>query len=182
MTSAAPSGIVAPMRLLLIRHGKAGDPDAWAKKGKDDALRPLTSAGKKEMKSAARGLRKIIDRLDALATSPFKRALRTAEIVYAAYDDKPQFLEAPVLQGAPAARLVAWLREHDLDADSSTVAVVGHEPHLAHWAGWFLSGKEKPLVKFKKGSVCILDFPKSIGPAKATLYALYHPADLRRFR
>jgi phosphohistidine phosphatase len=134
------------------------------------------------MKAAAKGLAKLIDRVDALATSPFKRALKTAEIVYAAYDDAPQFIEAPVLQGSPAAKVVAWLREHDLDADSSTVALVGHEPYLSHWAGWFLSGKEKPLVKFKKGSVCVLDFAKSVGPAKATLTGLYHPADLRRMR
>jgi phosphohistidine phosphatase len=182
MTLAHADVIVTHVRLILIRHGKAEDPADFAKTGKDDSLRPLTGGGKKEMKSAAKGLRELIDGLDALATSPFKRALKTAEIVYAAYDDKPQFIEAPVLQGAPAAKVVAWLREHDLDAADSTVALVGHEPHLSHWAGWFLSGKEKPLVKFKKGTVCVLDFPKSVGPAKGTLKGLYHPADLKKLR
>lgn len=168
------------MRLLLIRHGKAGDPDAWAKQGKDDALRPLTSAGKKEMRSAAKALRKLIDPIDALVTSPLKRAVKTAEIVYAAYDDRPQFIECPSLAGGPVAKVVTFLKSHDLDGPDLTIALVGHEPHFSRWTGYFLTGKEKSLVKFKKGTVAVIDFPNSLAPGRGVLTALYHPADLRR--
>ncbi len=168
------------MRLILIRHGKAGDPEAWEKQGKDDAQRPLTPAGKKEMRAAAKGLRRLVGHFDALITSPLKRAVKTADIVFTAYDDKPQFLEAPVLATGPALKVLAFLRDHELDSAKSTVALVGHDPHLANWVGFFLIGKEKPLVKFKKGSVAILDFPESLAPGKGTLYGFYHPGDLAR--
>ena len=34
------------MMLLLIRHGPAGDREAWRALGKDDFLRPLTADGR----------------------------------------------------------------------------------------------------------------------------------------
>ena len=168
------------MRLLLIRHGKAGDSDAWIKQGKDDALRPLTSEGKREMRAAAKGLRKIVDKIDALATSPLKRAVKTAEIVFAAYDDRPQFLEAPPLESGPPAKVVSWLRSHDLDHAEAIVALVGHEPYLSRWAGFFLTGKEKPLAKFKKGTVAVIDFPAALAPGRGVISGLHHPTDLKR--
>ena len=52
------------MRLMLIRHGKAGEREEFAKTGKPDAKRPLTSGGKKKMKQAARGLCDLYPRID----------------------------------------------------------------------------------------------------------------------
>ena len=86
-----------PMRLLLIRHGRATDREVFAKAKKDDALRPLTPEGQKKMKLAASDLRKICRKIDLIATSPMKRAMQTAEIIYTAYNDKPQFVELPLL-------------------------------------------------------------------------------------
>ena len=47
------------MKLLLIRHAIAEEREDFARTGKDDRLRPLTDEGRKKMKQAARGLRKI---------------------------------------------------------------------------------------------------------------------------
>src|SRR4051812_3600232 len=91
--------ITLPMRLLLIRHGIAEDREAFAKKGEDDFLRPLTPAGKRKMKEGAKGLRKLFPKLDLIATSPLKRAVQTATIVYDAYGGKPQFVELDLLSG-----------------------------------------------------------------------------------
>ena len=167
------------MRLILLRHGPAVDREVFSKTNKDDALRPLTSDGRKKMKLAARGLRKICDRIDLLATSPMKRATQTAEILYAAFDDEPQFVELPLLAAAHLPhKLVEWLKHNDLDA--VTVALVGHEPSLSRLAGWFTGGHEKSIVTMKKGAVCIIDFPGAMAGGKGVLTGLFQPRELRK--
>lgn len=166
--------MLKPMRLILIRHAKAED----FEEGKDDAQRALTPEGRRKMKAAARGLRKLLPRIDLLATSPKKRAVQTAQIVYAAYDDKPQFVELDLLAGGSSQKIIAWIKAHDLDA--ATVGFVGHEPYLSRWAGWFTTGREKSIVTLKKGAVCVIDFPGSLAAGKGVFYGLFQPGDLRR--
>ena len=38
------------MKLLIIRHADAGDPDAWERAGKPDLERPLSEKGRKQFK------------------------------------------------------------------------------------------------------------------------------------
>ena len=167
------------MRLILIRHGIAEDRDAFAESGLDDALRPLTRAGRRKMKLAARGLRKLYSKIDLLATSPFTRAAQTAAIIFKAYDDRPAFVELPLLATDLSPReIVAWLKHHDLD--TSTVALVGHEPSLSRLAGWLTGGHEKSIVRMKKGAVCVIDFAGGAAVGKGVLSGLYQPGDLRR--
>ena len=82
------------MKLLVIRHGPAGDREAWATEGRDDRLRPLTPDGKKEMRQVAKGLRTLIPGIDLIATSPLVRAAQTAEIVAKQYATESVALEA----------------------------------------------------------------------------------------
>jgi phosphohistidine phosphatase len=167
------------MQLILLRHGKAEDRAGSSAKEKGDALRALTAQGKQEMKTAARGLARIIKKIDLLATSPLKRAVQTAELVYGAYGDRPQFVELDLLSGGHSpAEVIKWMKEHDLD--SSTVCLVGHEPDLSRWIGLFVSGKEKAVVAMKKGMACVLEFSSMAGPGKGIVAAVYSSKALRR--
>ena len=172
------------MRLMLIRHAKAGDREQFAKAtGKPDAKRSLTASGKRKMKAVARGLAQVYPRLDLLASSPLKRAVQTADLIAKAYGDKSEFVEQREL--APGKRpslLLEWLRSHGGSAEQDpdyTVAVVGHEPHLGRCASWLLTHKEKPIIALKKGGVCVLQFPEGIAAGRAVLEALLPPASLR---
>ena len=167
------------MRLILIRHGIAEDRDAFAESGQDDSLRPLTRTGRQKMKLAARGLRRLHNKIDLLATSPFTRAAETATIIFKAYDDRPAFVELPLLASAFSPReLVAWLKHGDLD--TLTVALVGHEPFLSQLTGWLTGGHEKSIVRMKKGAVCVIDFSGGAAAGKGILSGLFQPGDLRR--
>jgi phosphohistidine phosphatase len=169
------------MRLILIRHAKAGDRDAWHRAGKEDFDRPLTPAGKKQFKAAAKGLQKLVEKIDVLATSPLVRARQTAEIVFAAYRDRPEFLELEILSGEhPAAKLSQWLKS--LNKHAEAVACVGHEPDLSHFAGYFAAGEEKEIVEMKKGGVCVIDFEAAIGAGKGRIVSVWGPKDLKRLR
>src|SRR3954468_3537196 len=73
------------MQLVIIRHGLAGDREAFAATGQDDALRPLTAEGRRKMKRNAKGLRRVVAAIDVLGASPLVRAAQTASIVASAY-------------------------------------------------------------------------------------------------
>jgi phosphohistidine phosphatase len=172
------------MRLILIRHGKAEDREAFAKEGEDDSQRPLTPAGKRQMKRAAKGLRRLVGKIDLMATSPLKRAVQTAGIVYDAFDGKPEFLELDLLSGdgQDPAKFVAWLKQHDLDGPETTVAIVGHEPDLGRWASWLASGQKKGFIELKKGAVCVIEFAKTVGGGKGRVCGVFQAGDLRRVK
>ncbi len=70
------------MRLLIVRHAIAV---AAGMPGIPDAERPLTPAGAKKFRAAAKGLAAILDPPDVLLASPLLRARQTAEIAAAAW-------------------------------------------------------------------------------------------------
>src|SRR5688572_15511367 len=84
------------MRVFLVRHAIAEERNRirWP----DDALRPLTAAGKKRVRKAARGLASFLPPESVVLTSPFVRARETADLLAAAAK-----LRLPIVCGALAA-------------------------------------------------------------------------------
>jgi phosphohistidine phosphatase len=167
------------MRLLVIRHGVAGDRDEFAFTGRPDAERPLTRDGRTKMKRAAAGLRLIVDELSLIATSPHVRAVQTAEIVADAFGGMELTIVEELAPECAPDNLLPWLRSHD---DDVTIAVVGHEPHLGFLVGWLLTGRHENFLEMKKGAAVMLEFddPPMAGTARL-LWALA-PSHLRRLR
>ena len=163
------------MKLLIIRHGPAGDRAEWEAEGRDDRLRPLTLQGKKEMRRVAEGLATLVPRIDLMATSPLVRAVQTAEIVASQYDCDIVTVEA-LAPGNDADEVVRWLREQGGD----TIAVVGHEPDLSALVCYLLSGKPSSFVTLKKSGTCLLDLDDPAGPGKARLEWLLVPRVLKQ--
>jgi phosphohistidine phosphatase len=169
------------MRLLVIRHGVAGDRDEFAFTGRPDAERPLTKEGRMKMKRAAAGLRLIVDELHVVATSPEARALQTAEIVGAAFGGlEPLLIDELAPERSPD-DLLPWLRSYEPD---TTIAAVGHDPHVGFLVGWLLTGRHENFVEMKKGGAVMLHFedPDPPTPGHATLLWSLAPAQLRKLR
>jgi len=165
------------MRLLVVRHAPAGDREAWKAARKDDFLRPLTPEGRRKMREAARGLRRLVDPPQALATSPLVRAKETADILARIFD-VPAADEVEALgPGQPPQALLGWLRARERQA---LAAVVGHEPHLGVLVSWLLAGRARTFLQLKKGGACLLDLGSSPGPGRAELLWLLLPGELRR--
>ena len=142
------------MRLLVIRHAIAEDRDAFAATGRDDASRPLTNAGKRKMRRAARGLRCLVPSIDALVASPLVRAQETAEIVREAYAMDRVDTAAELEPQRPLDDVMAGLARFQSDV----VAIVGHEPQLSRLITYMLAGIDRSGVPLKKGGVCLLEF------------------------
>src|SRR3569833_1438322 len=155
-------------QLVVIRHAIAEERDTAQREGRADTARALTDEGRAKMAKAAAGLRRCHPALDLVATSPLRRAMETAEIVAAAYAPLTVAeCEALVPQAHPE-ELLDWLRGQQGDS----VAVVGHEPDLGIWTSWALAGDTIPLLYFKKGGACLLEFPAGKWrPGEASLMA-----------
>ena len=164
------------MTLLIIRHGIAMHRDEFAKTCPDDGLRPLTKDGRKKMRQAAAGLKKVVKGIDVVVSSPLTRAVETAEIVAKVFDAKASERAELVPSRRPTS-LLEWLRRQPRDA---TVAVVGHEPHLGLCASWFLTGLEESHIELKKGGICRIDFPDKVAAGHGVLRWHLAPAHLRR--
>ena len=162
------------MKLVLIRHADAGDKDEWAKTGKPDELRPLSDKGRKQMKSAADGLRTLVPKCDVIVTSPYTRAMQTAEIVNDVY--KVPIEETATLEPETAPDdFVHWLRER---GDANVVMLTGHEPHLGELTTWLMTGASESHVEFKKAGAALLDFDREVAKGAGILRWLMGPKEL----
>ncbi|MBI3299942.1 MAG: phosphohistidine phosphatase SixA [Elusimicrobia bacterium] len=159
------------MRLLLFRHGPAGDRQAWAKAGKDDAVRPLTADGREKTRKAAKGLAKQFGRLDLIISSPLKRAVQTATYLAERFPKAARLERDELSPSSDPALAAKWLASLKEDA----VAVVGHEPHLSRLAAHLLTGKAAPVFELKKAGAALIE----LGRPNA-LAALLAPKVLRR--
>jgi len=165
------------MMLLLIRHGPAGDRHAWLALGKDDFLRPLTADGRTRTRAAVKGLARVVDRPQALATSPLARAIQTADHVARAFGvEAAEELHAILPAGGPAG-VMPWLAAR---SKLDLVALVGHEPQLGRLASWLLARTSSPFLQLKKGGACLLDLGARPRPGGAKLVWMLPPAQLRR--
>lgn len=165
------------MKVLLIRHGKAEGRPLLSFSAKKDAARVLTETGRREMRKAAKGLRKLSPDIDVLATSPLTRAHETAEIVGKVFGVR-ELVEQPLLSpAADGPALLDWLQEQSADA---TVALIGHEPDLGRFVGLLVSGKDASFVTLKKGASCLVEFDGAPAAGRGTLVWLIQPGQLRK--
>jgi phosphohistidine phosphatase len=143
------------MRLLIIRHALAverGTPDI----ADDD--RPLTPEGERKFKKAARGLARVATRPEAILSSPLPRAWRTAEIAAAAWGRlAPE--RTPALVGGSLGDLAHALGPYGAQ---STVAIVGHEPHLSGLLAELLGSRTAERLTFRKGGAALVDVPADL--------------------
>ncbi len=136
------------MELYFLRHGVAAD---QGPPGTGDAGRPLTPEGIEKMTAAARGLRRLELRLDALIASPLVRARETAAIIGRELGLDPQI--ATVLSpGCDTPRLRALLAAQ---GGAGRVMVVGHEPDFSTMIG-DLTGAH---IRMKKGGLALVELP-----------------------
>lgn len=168
------------MRLVLLRHGPAGerDPAQWP----SDAERPLTEKGEARSRAAAKGIVSLERRIVAVLTSPFRRCDQTARVlteVAELPDARPLDALAP---GGSWREVIAALVQHHGEAaigERDTVVVVGHEPDLGKLAGVLLFGAPRSLP-LKKAGACALEFDGPPAPGGATLRWFLGPRPLRQ--
>lgn len=138
------------MKLLIVRHAIAvphGTP------GIADNDRPLTPEGDLKFREAAKGLARILDRPEALLTSPWLRARQTAAIAAAAWGGPEPKDEAALASGS----FDAQAEMLDRYPEDATVAIFGHEPWVSELLARLIGTRQDERLTFKKGGAALVE-------------------------
>lgn len=115
--------------LILVRHAKS----SWDDVNLPDFDRPLNKRGKEDAKKMAERLHKKIKKLDAIISSPAKRAKKTAESfaeIFKIREEDIQFY--PSLYHAAGNDFFEVIEE--LSNKLDTVAVFSHNPGITYFS------------------------------------------------
>lgn len=171
------------MRILFIRHTEAeeaghGVPGL-------DADRRLTRKGRRDARLVGQTLEFLRVRPRLVLSSPYARAMETAEQVVAGIKRAPGIIPVKALEpGASWGDLRAELARHGdrlagQKLDSTWVFAVGHQPNLGEMVIAALGGRGD--LTLKKGAVVGLGWgdDKPEGPA-AEICVVLNPDSIRR--
>jgi phosphohistidine phosphatase len=163
------------MDLYIVRHGIAIDRED--PKCPPDPERYLTEEGMNKTRQVAKGIAALGITPDLLISSPYTRAMQTAEIFATALDYSKQKIRRTDLL-LPGAESSALFRELAKDKQSSTVFLFGHAPHLDELIAAAFASKH-PITSLKKAGVAALKL-KRISPPSTEFLWLATPRLLRR--
>jgi len=149
------------MRIHLIRHSEAVD----RVPSMPDAARYLNARGRVSFREMARRFRDAGGDPTRILTSPFVRAVQTAEILSETlrYDGEV-VLDPRLSPGFDVVKLNAVL---DGFPDDTEIAFVGHEPDLGDILARLLSLPQGYAMR--KGAIAALDLPIGGDPLRARL-------------
>ena len=155
------------VKLVLIRHGDAGDPDPG--RYPDDRLRPLTPKGEHEHRVVGQILAGMGLGFTHLLTSPLRRAHQTAEITARTLGWTEAIESVDALgENFSVSALLEKLGDFP---DRAVVACVGHEPHLSRFAAALLHPDGTVRFALSKSGVLALDCAGK--PARGTARLLF---------
>ena len=144
------------MNLFFLRHGKA---EPRSPKWRPDSKRPLTREGESRMAEVARGIQVLGLSFDLILTSPYVRALRTAEILAEVYGAKKLFETSNLVFEADPKNIVDEI--NDNFASVEQIALVGHEPFMSRLISTLISGQgAAAAIDLKKAGLCKLSVQK----------------------
>jgi phosphohistidine phosphatase len=163
------------MQLYIVRHGVAVDRED--PKCPADPERFLTDEGIDKTRDAANGVAEISTVPDLMLTSPYLRAVQTAELFATALEYAKQKIRKSELL-LPGAEPMQLFRELAKDKDLSAVFVFGHAPHLDDIIATAV-GTKHHISSLKKAGVALVEL-KRLVPPSGELVWLATPKLLRK--
>ena len=137
------------MELYIVRHGIAIDRED--PKCPADPERYLTEEGVEKTKGVAKGLAALGVAPGLFLTSPYTRALQTAEIFADALDYARQKIRRSELL-LPGAEPTLLFRELAREKQASSIFLFGHAPHLDDVVATVLGSKKPQGFRCRTGN------------------------------
>ena len=141
------------MEIYILRHGIAED----APVGQPDSERSLTSDGRKKLRSVLRVAASAGVAPSLIISSPYKRALQTAQLAAEILEYQGDPLRTKALEPNSTPKGV-WdeIRVHK---DEARLLLVGHEPLFGRLTAYLL-GSPNLQVDFKKGAMACIELDR----------------------
>jgi phosphohistidine phosphatase len=158
------------MKLYIVRHGIAIDRED--PKCPSEPERYLTAEGIKKTRKMANNLASKVEKPDLLISSPYVRAMQTAEIFAAALGHSKGKIRATNAL-LPGSEPSALLRELAKEKHSEVVFVFGHAPHIDQLIAVAVASKHA-FTELKKAGVALLDLAH-VSPPSGKLVWLATP-------
>ncbi|MBA2627058.1 MAG: histidine phosphatase family protein [Gemmatimonadales bacterium] len=166
------------MLVMLVRHAQAGelDPERWP----DDRLRPLTNPGRAAHARVSRALARLDLEPALVLSSPWVRAMQTAEIMIEELGLDSDQVGCEALTVEPNLQAFQECLA-DVDPDAS-VALVGHSPFLEDLASVLVTGAPSRMaIDFPKSGVMGIEMDR-VDAGAGTLRFFLRPKQMERFR
>jgi phosphohistidine phosphatase len=163
------------MELYIVRHGIAVDRED--PKCPADPERFLTEEGIEKSRQVAKGVAEVASIPDLILTSPYLRAVQTAELFAERLEYAKQKIRKSELL-LPGAEPLQLFRELAKDKDLSSVFVFGHAPHLDDLIATAI-GTKHHISSLKKAGAAFVEL-KRLVPPSGELVWLATPKLLRK--
>ena len=163
------------MQLYIVRHGIAidrEDPNC-----PPDPERFLTDEGMEKTKQVAKGVAEIGAVPDLMLSSPYLRAVQTAEIFASALEQSKQKIRKSDLL-LPGADPMQLFRELAREKQASAVFIFGHAPHLDDLIATAIGSKHH-VTALKKAGVALVELRRMVPPSGELVW-LATPKMLRK--
>ena len=141
------------MEIYILRHGVAEEPQT----GQPDAERGLTADGRKKLRNVLRAAASAGVAPSLILTSPYKRALQTAQLAAEILEYKGELLRTKALE--PGASPKAVWEEIRVHKDQPRILLSGHEPLFSRLTAHLL-GSPNLQVEFKKGAIACIEMDR----------------------
>ena len=159
------------MQVYLLRHGIAEN----GKPGSPDSTRALVPEGKKKLKEVLSAAKSAGAKPTLVLTSPFRRAMETADIAISVLGlKKDDLVQTQSL--LPMSDVGDAWEEIRVYKDEAALLLVGHEPLFGRLFAHLL-GEPDLLVDFKKGALARIDLD-SFGPQPKGVLRWFIPPKL----
>jgi phosphohistidine phosphatase len=137
------------MEIYILRHGIAEDGQA----GQPDPERALTPEGRKKLRNVLRAAAKAGVAPSLILTSPYRRALETAQVASEILNYKGELLRTKALEPSAHPRMV-WdeIRVHK---DEPAILLAGHEPLFSSLTAYLLGCPDLQLDFKKSALACV---------------------------
>ncbi len=165
--------------LYALRHGIAAEKDL--REYPKDHLRALTKRGVFEIKEIGRWLRKRKISFDVIFSSPYVRALKTAEIISKKLNLPQKLKIMPELASGTHSQLLLNRIKQCL-SKNECILIVGHEPDLSALISVLLTGNSGVNIVLKKGGLCKLEMRFAGQGCEASLHWLLTPHEMIRHK
>src|SRR5271156_4622151 len=163
------------MQLYIVRHGIAIDRED--PKSPPDPDRFLTEEGIEKTKQVAKGVVALGATADLLISSPYVRAMQTAEIFAALLEYPNEKIRRTDLL-LPGSEPALFYRELAKDKQAAKVFCFGHAPQLDDLVAAGI-GLKHQVTSLKKAGVALVEL-KRVSPPSGQLVWLATPKLLRK--